>query len=154
MAIAKKLLSEDQNVVAVARSRQPLEELQSGSPNHVRVLTGDMSDLSLPQKVVDHAVKEFGQLDSIVVNHGTMDTIGKIEDSDIQGWRRLFDVNFFSAVAFVRRPNLLLLALIKRRQKLDCLLYGRTAVPSCSRLPGSPRAHTAAGVRMELQRQQ
>ena len=85
----------------LARDAEALKKVQDENPDHVRTLPGDMSDLSLPQQAVDLALKEFGQLNAVIVNHGTMDPVARIENSDIQQWRRLFDVNFFSAVAFV-----------------------------------------------------
>lgn len=101
LAITKKLLSENANVVILARNEEALEELRHENPEQIRTLPGNLSDLSLPQQAVNLALKEFGQLDSVIVNHGTMDPVAKIENSDIQDWRKLFDVNFFSAVAFV-----------------------------------------------------
>ena len=101
LAIVRKLISENANVVTLARNEEVLKKLEDENPDQVRAFSGDMSDLSLPQKAVDLAMKDFGQLDSVIINHGTMDPVTRIENSDLQEWRRLFDVNFFSAVAFV-----------------------------------------------------
>ena len=65
------------------------------------MLAGDLGDLSLAQKVVESTLEIFGKLDGLIVNHGMLDPVTKIETSDIEEWRKLFDVNFFSAVAFV-----------------------------------------------------
>lgn len=56
----------------LARSREALEDVRDESPSQVRILSGDMSDFSLGQKAVDLAVKEFGGLDGLIVNHGTL----------------------------------------------------------------------------------
>ena len=100
-AIAEFLLQNSHNVVLIARTEQPLEELRKRYPEQVSVLAGDLGDLSLAQKAVQSALEAFGKLDGLIVNHGMMDPVTKIETSDIEGWRKLFDVNFFSAVAFV-----------------------------------------------------
>ena len=101
LAIAKKLLSANANVVVLARDAEALKRIQDDNPDRIRTLPGDMNDLSLPQQAVDLALKEFGRLDAVIVNHGTMEPVARIENSDIHEWRKLFDVNFFSAVAFV-----------------------------------------------------
>ena len=100
-AIAKKLLSENANLVILARNENALKELENESPKRVRVLAGDMIEHDLPQKAVELAIDAFGHLDAVIINHGTMDPVAKIVDSDIRDWWKLFDVNFFSAVAFV-----------------------------------------------------
>ena len=100
-AIAEFLLKNSHNVILIARTEQPLEELRKKYPKQVLVLTGDLGDFSLAQKVVDSAVEVFGKLNGLIINHGMMDPVTKIETSDIGEWKRLFDVNFFSTVAFV-----------------------------------------------------
>jgi NAD(P)-dependent dehydrogenase (short-subunit alcohol dehydrogenase family) len=41
----------------------------------------------------------------LVINHGTLSPVKRIADSDPSEWRSTYDVNFFSAVAFVRFPS-------------------------------------------------
>ena len=66
LAIAEYLLKTSNNVVVIARSKDALEKLREKHPEHVRVLVGDLGDLSLAQKGVDLAAKEFGRLDGII----------------------------------------------------------------------------------------
>lgn len=122
MAISKKLIREKSNVVVLARNEAALKKIQDEHPRQVRFVAGDMSDTSFAQTAVDLAIKEFGQLDGLIVNHGRgvwqlqlysakhilggMDPVAKIEDAKLEEWRRLFDVNFFSAVAFVDHHKL------------------------------------------------
>lgn len=101
LAIAEFLLEKSNNVVVVARSQDALEKLREKHPQHVKVLAGDLGDLSLPRQAVNLAAKEFGRLDGLIVNHGIIDPIAKIRDCDAEEWKRTFDVNFLSAVAFV-----------------------------------------------------
>ena len=65
LAIAEYLLKTSNNVVVIARSKDALEKLREKHPEHVRVLAGDLGDISLAQKGVDLAAKEFGRLDGI-----------------------------------------------------------------------------------------
>lgn len=88
----------------MARSQEPLQNLKSKYRKQVEVLSGDLADLSLPQKAVDLALKSFGRLDGMVLNHGILGQVGKIEQADLQEWKKGFDVNFISLVGFVSVP--------------------------------------------------
>jgi len=86
----------------VARSQEALVKLKNKYDGLVEMLAGDLSDLSLGQRVVDLAVKKWGRLDGLVVNHGKLDPVERIADAHIDEWQRSFDVNVFSAIAMVR----------------------------------------------------
>lgn len=101
LAAARYLIDYSHNVVILARGKEALEKLQSDHPKQVRVVAGDMADLSLAQTAVEVAEKEFGQIDGLVINHGVLPPVTTIEKCDIEAWKQNFDVNFFSAVAFV-----------------------------------------------------
>ena len=47
------------------------------------------------------AIKTFGQIDGVVVNHGVLTPIQRIADSNINDWKTVYDANFFSALALV-----------------------------------------------------
>ena len=78
-----------------------LEKIHEECPRQVRILAGDLGDLSLPQKAVAHAVKEFGQVDGLVLNHGIMEPVARVENCNPEDWSKLFTTNLFSLVAFV-----------------------------------------------------
>lgn len=101
--MTKYLLSAPQshNVVVVARSREPLQKLKDEYTKQVEILNGDLADFSLAQQAVDLALKSFGRLDGMVLNHGILGQVGKIADADPEQWKQGFDVNFVSLVAFV-----------------------------------------------------
>jgi NAD(P)-dependent dehydrogenase (short-subunit alcohol dehydrogenase family) len=104
LAIAKYLLSAPQshNVVVVARSVEPLQKLKEQYSKQVEVVNGDLADFSLAQETVDAAIKTFGQLDGMVLNHGILGQVGTIATADLKEWQKGFDINFISLVAFVR----------------------------------------------------
>ena len=68
----------------------------------MRILAGDLSDFSFAPKSVDIAKQEFGRLDGLIINHGVIDPVQRLRDANMDEWKQLFDVNFLSAVAFVR----------------------------------------------------
>jgi len=88
--------------VVVARSIEPLQKLKEQYSKQVEVVNGDLADFSLAQKVVDAALKSFGRLDGMVLNHGILGQVGNIATADLNEWQQGFDVNFMSLVAFVR----------------------------------------------------
>jgi NAD(P)-dependent dehydrogenase (short-subunit alcohol dehydrogenase family) len=102
LACAHFLLKSNHKIVAVARSSQPLEKLRNEYPDQVEPLVGDLADFALGQKAVDLAISKWNQLDGLIVNHGVLDPVKRIADSDAQEWRSAFDVNVFSAIAMVR----------------------------------------------------
>ncbi|OJJ47407.1 hypothetical protein ASPZODRAFT_25455 [Penicilliopsis zonata CBS 506.65] len=104
LAISKFLLTAPQphNVIIIARSVEPLQKLKDQYGKQVEVLNGDLEDFSLGQKAVDLALKSFGRLDGLVLNHGTLGQVGKIAEADLEQWKQGFDVNFISLVAFVK----------------------------------------------------
>ncbi|KAJ5110626.1 hypothetical protein N7532_001161 [Penicillium argentinense] len=104
LCIAEYLLTAPQshNVVVVARSLEPLQKLKEKYNKQVEVVNGDLADFSLAQKAVDTAIKSFGQLDGMVLNHGVLGQVGKIAIANTDEWRQGFDVNFFSLVAFAQ----------------------------------------------------
>ena len=99
--MARYLLNQSHNVVVLARSKEPLDELANKYPGRVKVLAGDMSDFTLSQKAVDLTMSAFGSLDGLIINHGILAPVSRVKNSEAEAWRKSFDVNFFSAVAFV-----------------------------------------------------
>ncbi|KAJ5916053.1 short-chain dehydrogenase [Penicillium tannophilum] len=104
LAIAKFLLAAPQcyNVIVIARSFEPLQKLKEQYTKQVEVLNGDLAELTLGQRAVDLALKSFGRLDGLVLNHGVLGQVGKIAEADPEQWKQGFDVNFISLVAFIK----------------------------------------------------
>ncbi|KAI9803134.1 MAG: hypothetical protein M1833_001205 [Piccolia ochrophora] len=88
-------------VVLLARTAAPLEELQSQYPDRVQVVTGDLTDYALARRAVEAAVGEWGRLDGMVLNHGTLDPVGRVADSSTEEWGETFKLNFLSCLEFV-----------------------------------------------------
>ncbi|KAF7185751.1 Benzil reductase ((S)-benzoin forming) IRC24 [Pseudocercospora fuligena] len=105
LSIAHYILSQPSkhNLIAVSRTEEPLRALQSQySSERVDYLAVDLSDLSSGEKVVQLALQKFGKLDGVIVNHGVLDPVKRVEDSTAEEWRDAYTINFFSAVAIVK----------------------------------------------------
>ncbi|KAL8790557.1 MAG: hypothetical protein Q9195_006301 [Heterodermia aff. obscurata] len=100
LAVARYLIEASHNVVLLARSDTPLQELKAKYPQQVRVIAGDLSDVAIAEQTLSSTLAG-GQIDGLVLNHGTLDPVARIADGSIEAWKRGFDVNFFSAVAWV-----------------------------------------------------
>jgi NAD(P)-dependent dehydrogenase (short-subunit alcohol dehydrogenase family) len=110
-AIALSLLStSNANLVLVARTTGPLEDLQKEYPDRIEAVGGDVTQSEVVAEAVGAAVGKWGRLDGLVVNHGTMGAVDKIEDLSLDGWRKGFEINFFSAVELVRTYLLVFLS--------------------------------------------
>lgn len=90
-------------MIVIARSFEPLQKLKEQYSKQVEVLNGDLAELTLGQRAVDLALKSFGRLDGLVLNHGVLGQVGKIAEADPEQWKQGFDVNFISLVAFVSK---------------------------------------------------
>ncbi|KAI9721064.1 MAG: hypothetical protein M1812_002545 [Candelaria pacifica] len=104
LAVAQFLLKPPQssNLVVIARSRSPLEDLQEKYPSQVVIVAGDLVDSSLAKQAVELAVNKWGQLDGLVLNHGVLEPVARLADIDVEDWKKAFDINFFSVLAFVK----------------------------------------------------
>jgi NAD(P)-dependent dehydrogenase (short-subunit alcohol dehydrogenase family) len=71
----------------------------------VEYLAGDLADFSLGKKAVDLAVSKFGHLDGLIVNHGVLNPVKRISETDAKEWSEAFDINVFSAIAIVCIEN-------------------------------------------------
>jgi len=94
-ATALLLADQGANVVVTARRRDRLEAMSQGRPNIVS-LTGDVLDPSLPQALIDLAVRQFGSCDALVNNAGFM-TAGTVDAIDIDSVCQMVRVNVEAA---------------------------------------------------------
>lgn len=101
LAISKFLISQQHKLVVTSRSSQPLEDLRATAPTQVEIAAGDITDVKIAAKAVKLAVDTYGRLDGLVLNHGALDEVKRISDSDVEGWKRVFDINFFSCINVV-----------------------------------------------------
>ncbi|EEP77688.1 conserved hypothetical protein [Uncinocarpus reesii 1704] len=102
--IAQCLLKEplESNVVVIARTEEPLLKLKEQYGRRVEVLRGDATDPDMGDKAIKAALTAYGRIDGLIVNHGVLGPVSKIVRSDVEEWKKAFDINFFSAVELVK----------------------------------------------------
>ncbi|KAG5985892.1 hypothetical protein E4U54_005745 [Claviceps lovelessii] len=115
-AIARYLLGQSHKLVLAARSAEPLAALQRAHPGQVDYVAGDMTDVKMPEKLVSLAVKAFGRLDGLVLNHGLL-VSQKFADFSADEFRTLYDVNVFSCMAMAQ------CAIPEIRKTKGCILW-------------------------------
>lgn len=89
------------HVVATARTTSALAELETRYADRVTVVGGDMADAKTGEAAVETAMRRWGRVDALVVNHATLDPIGRVAEADIDEWRGTWEVNVLSVVAIV-----------------------------------------------------
>ncbi|MBD2772441.1 SDR family oxidoreductase [Iningainema tapete] len=90
-AIAQELNQAGMKLVLTARSQDKLDDLAS-SLQQAKVLAGAITDPDMPQKLLDAALENFGQLDVVINNAGVM-TVGAIEEVDIEAICQMVQLN-------------------------------------------------------------
>ena len=91
-------------MIAVARSSEKLKELASQyGEDRVGFVAGDVTDSQTAANAVNLAIEKFGHIDSVVLNAGVLDPVGKIDQVDVDSWKKHFDVNLFSLVDLIQK---------------------------------------------------
>ncbi|KAI9760155.1 MAG: hypothetical protein M4579_001875 [Chaenotheca gracillima] len=92
LAIAEYLLKAQLNVVVVARSAAPLQELASRSPNQIEAIAGDLEDYGTAKRATDAAISRWGRLDGLVLNHGVLEPVTRVANSTGLEWEKGFKI--------------------------------------------------------------
>ena len=95
-ATAHELASNGMSVVLAARSAQEIETIASQirtQGGQAMAIACDVSDYDQMQRAVDKTLSEFGQLDALINNAGTIDPIARLADSDPHQWAQVVDIN-------------------------------------------------------------
>ncbi|MBB5774003.1 SDR family NAD(P)-dependent oxidoreductase [Nonomuraea jabiensis] len=100
-ALAEYALAQGDRAVVTASSTKATTELASRHPRTALALPLDVTDPQQRENGVKQAEEYLGGID-ILVNHAGIDFIGALEEQDENDYRRLFEVNFFGAVALTR----------------------------------------------------
>lgn len=89
-------------MLLIARTEEPLLKLREKYGRRAKILIGDATDPMLPRIAIEETLGAFGRIDGLIVNHGVVAPVTSIVRADLDEWKRGFDINFFSAVEFVR----------------------------------------------------
>ena len=90
-------------VVAVDIRTQQLNVLVTQSGSRLRIVQGDVSTRTTSEEAVQAAIGQTGRLDAIILNAGILGPISPVIDGDIDKWKDLFNINFFSLLHGVCR---------------------------------------------------
>lgn len=100
-ALAEHVLARGDRAVLAASSTPSTTELASRYPETALALRLDVTDAAHRANGVRAALDRFGAID-VLVNNAAIDFIGALEEQDESDYRRLFEINFFGAVALTR----------------------------------------------------
>ncbi|KAH7914189.1 hypothetical protein BJ138DRAFT_1133540 [Hygrophoropsis aurantiaca] len=106
LAVARSLL-EEHNAIVVALSRtrtSDLDKLLQANTTSLLTIQCDVTDEEALTKAISLAEKTYQHIDGLILNAGTLDPLGRIDNGDISldRWKQHFDVNFFSLVTALR----------------------------------------------------
>lgn len=97
------------NVVVVARNQNLLqefyEELDQDKKSRFLSIVGDVTEESTVDSTLEQTLNKFGSIDGVIFNAGVIEPVGHLDttDYDIEGMKRLFDINYFSIVLFLNK---------------------------------------------------
>ena len=89
---ARELADAGMKLVLTARRKQLLDNIAAQLDTEVAIIASDITDESLPQKLIDTAVEKFGSCDVVFNNAGIM-IVGKAEDIDLEAVCRMVRIN-------------------------------------------------------------
>ncbi len=97
-ATAVRLASEGAKVAVTARREEKLKELVleiEGAGGSAYAISGDLTSASDRKRLVDETVAHYEGLD-ILVNAAGIIAFGTIEDTSLEVWQKMFDINVVS----------------------------------------------------------
>jgi NAD(P)-dependent dehydrogenase (short-subunit alcohol dehydrogenase family) len=107
--VADALVAEGCHVCICSRDeeevRRAAEEIEDAGAGGARVLAvaAGLTDGEDRGRLVDETMEELGAIDILVDNAGTVGGGGTLEDTSLEAWRSLFELNLFAAVDLVKR---------------------------------------------------
>lgn len=110
-AIAAELLSRGASVAITGRKAEELaaaaESLAAGAGDgaakRVLGLTGNAGDADSRAETVAHTLEQFGGLHILVNNVGVNPVYGPLMDADLDGVRKIFDVNVVAGLGYLQQ---------------------------------------------------
>jgi len=99
--IAKLAINEGHQVVLNARTQSALEELKQMAPDRVHVVTGDLTDKTVRQAIVNKSL-QLGRIDYLINNAG-YGPIGLFENETEEQTELTINLNFLSLVDLTRK---------------------------------------------------
>lgn len=104
-AIAQKFAEEGANVIALARRKERLDELEKAASENNQVLIGKACDVTKRNDVdeaIQTAIDKFGKVDILVNCAGLMDELIMVDEITDEHWAKIMDVNLTSIMMTTR----------------------------------------------------
>jgi NAD(P)-dependent dehydrogenase (short-subunit alcohol dehydrogenase family) len=109
-AIAAELLTRGASVTITARkpdelaaaAKELVEGPAGGAEDRVLAVVGNAGSAEARAESVDATVAAFGRLDILVNNTGINPVYGPLVDADLDGIRKIFEINIVSMLAYVQ----------------------------------------------------
>ncbi len=94
--VARELAGAGMKLVLTARRRKLLEEIADQLDTDAAIVDGDITDESLPEKLIETATERFGSCDVVFNNAGIM-IVGSAQDIDVEAMCRMVRINVEAA---------------------------------------------------------
>ncbi|MDZ7717184.1 MAG: SDR family oxidoreductase [Balneolaceae bacterium] len=85
------------NVIAIARSANPLEELAKTNPDLITPFTGDLTSEKDVKKIYNFVADNFGTINILVNNAGAL-VNKQFQDLTLEDWQHMLDINLLANV--------------------------------------------------------
>ena len=95
-ALAIELLQQGHRLALSARSKEPLQALAEQFPAQVLVVNGDLTDAEQVQRIGDRILREWGALDSAILNAGNCEYV-EVSQFEAAMVERVLRANLLSA---------------------------------------------------------
>ncbi len=100
--VCKYLADENHDVIAVARSVGPLNELQQTNPSRITSIPTDLTDPKKVEELTNKISADFNKVDILINNAGAL--INKtFEELSLDDWRSQVESNLISAVHITKQ---------------------------------------------------
>jgi len=104
-ALAYELAKKGARLILSARRKEELERVKShcvsASQHNIRILPLDLSQPASLEISTQAAIQYFGHID-ILINNGGISQRSLIQETSVEVYRRLMEVNFFGAIALTK----------------------------------------------------
>ncbi|KAK6500157.1 hypothetical protein TWF481_010511 [Arthrobotrys musiformis] len=108
-AILKYLLAlpNPPNVLATSRNIKALEPLAEAHKN-LHVASVDFSAPSselrniIPDSIINAAISRWGRIDALLLNHGNLEPVARIDAAKLEDWEASYRVNFLSNIEIIK----------------------------------------------------
>ncbi|CDZ96277.1 Predicted dehydrogenase [Phaffia rhodozyma] len=83
-------------VISISRSLpRALLDLKKQNPDRLQLIQGNVNERYVSEKAVESA-RAWGGVDSIILNAGVLEPLGKVADIDVAKWQAHLETNFLS----------------------------------------------------------